>query len=169
MATCARASALGAGRLQTRKPASARHAAPVFCGAAVLTPRLRPGSPAGAAPRRAAGAPSRRPLSQPPTGVAVAASTVTEEWLQATGVPLLNAMQQCASLSQAAVLAVQVAGTVVVGTLAGRALLRFLDKQVIPKGCRASICPPVSLGRRRWWAHSEGTRVLWRSNTVQAR
>ncbi|PSC73469.1 cytokinin riboside 5 -monophosphate phosphoribohydrolase LOG3-like [Micractinium conductrix] len=94
-------------------------------------------------------------LSPPPTGVAVAASTVTEEWLQATGVPLLNAMQQCASLSQAAVLAVQVAGTVVVGTLAGRALLRFLDKQVSrSRVAQASPGALSSMGEASWSARA---------------
>lgn len=77
--------------------------------------------------RPAAAAPAaRRGPCRPAASAAAAVEVAADQWVQATGVPLLQHMQS-GSLQAAAVLGAQVLVGLAVATVAGRAFLRWAD------------------------------------------
>lgn len=102
--------------------------------AAAEKPGLPLGPAAGAGPaqrRHRRSCPhQRRPPPPSASAAAAAVSAASEEWVHATGVPLLKAMGKTASLQGAAVVGLQAVALTVVGSLLLRSLLQYLDAKV---------------------------------------
>ena len=118
-----------------------------------------------------AGAPDRRRCQRPvravTASVAAAVDAAADQWLQATGVPLLRQMQ-AGSLQAAAVLGAQVLVGLAAATVLGRIFLRAADRRV--SGAGAPTGGLASTGGRDAgsWAARAG-RYLLSSLLHQAR